>query len=75
MTDFFFFFYSVATSLTKAFRTLMLPDKLQSASSTQEERSLNNVTRKVARIFMTLTKDFNSHLRNYAREWLRIKHD
>lgn len=46
----------MATFLTKAFRTLMLSNKLQSASSTQEERSLNTVARKVARVFMSLIR-------------------
>lgn len=62
-------FFPMATFLTKAFRTVMLPAKLQSASSTQVEKSLNNdVARKVAGVFMSLTKESNSHLRNYARE-------
>lgn len=39
----------MTTFFNKAFRNLILLDKLQSSSSTQE-RSLNNVARKIARI-------------------------
>lgn len=57
----------MTTFLTKAFRNLMLLDNLKSCSSTQEERSLNNVAKKLLE-YLFLTKELNSYLRNYARK-------
>lgn len=58
----------MATFFNKSFQNFHAAGReLLSAGSTQEERSSNNVARKVAAVFV-FYKEFNSHLRNYARE-------